>query len=89
MGQSSTERAKNGTKRHVIANSRGLPLAAIVTRANKHDLTVALRLVDAIPPIRHGIGKPKKLNDSDQIRKELRRRRIEPAPNRIRKTRGV
>jgi predicted nucleotidyltransferase component of viral defense system len=37
MGPSPTDRAKNGTKRHVIANMKGLPLAATITAANKHE----------------------------------------------------
>lgn len=55
-GPNPTDRARNGAKRHVIANSSGLPLAATVTGANAHDSTAALRLVDSIPPIRHGVG---------------------------------
>jgi hypothetical protein len=53
-------------------------------------------LVDAIPPIRHGIGRPRrrplklrgdKAYDSEQIRRELRRRGIKPLLNRRRKPR--
>lgn len=80
----------------MIASTRGLPLAAIVTRANAHDSTVALRLVDAIPPIRHGVGRPRrrplklkgdKAYDSEPLRRELRRRGIKPLLNRRRKSR--
>jgi hypothetical protein len=74
----------------------GLPLAATVTRSNKHDSKVALILVDSIPPIRHGMGRPRrrplklkgdKAYDSEQIRRELGRRGIKPLLNRKRKTR--
>jgi len=34
-GPNPTDRAKKGSKRHVITDSRGLPLAAMVTGADK------------------------------------------------------
>jgi len=53
-------------------------------------------LVDSIPPIRHGVGRPRrrplklrgdKAYDSEKIRRELRRRGIKPLLNRRRKPR--
>lgn len=35
----------------MITDARGIPLAAILTRANRHDVTQLLPLVVAIPPV--------------------------------------
>jgi transposase len=36
----------------------GIPLASILTGANRHDVTHLLPLVDAIPPIKGAVGAP-------------------------------
>ena len=36
----------------------GTPVAAILTAANRHDLTQLIPLIDAIPPIRGAVGRP-------------------------------
>lgn len=46
-GKNPTDRGKSGTKRHVVCDQRGAPLALVVTGANRHDKRVALRAVDA------------------------------------------
>lgn len=48
-GPNPTDRAKLGSKRHVICDGRGIPLAIQVTGANRNDSQQALALVDAIP----------------------------------------
>ena len=81
------DRAKKGTKHHVLTDARGTPLAATVTGANRHDSTQLLELVDAVPPVRGRRGRPMRrpaslyadrAYDSDPHRKELRRRGITP-----------
>jgi transposase len=71
----------------VITDAQGVPLAAILTGANTHDVTQLLPLVEAIPPIRGKPGRPRRKPeavqgdrgyDSEPHRKELRRRRIQP-----------
>jgi putative transposase len=47
-GKNPTDRAKSGTKRHVVCDQRGAPLGLCVTGANRHDKKMALRVVDAI-----------------------------------------
>lgn len=47
-GKSPTDRAKSGTKRHILTDQRGAPLALCVTGANRHGKRVALQTVDAI-----------------------------------------
>lgn len=36
-GQSPTDRAKSGTKRHILTDRRGVPLAVVLSGANEHD----------------------------------------------------
>src|SRR6266516_3758534 len=50
-GANPTDRAKRGSKRHLICDGRGIPLAIELTGANCHDSTQALPLLDAIPPL--------------------------------------
>lgn len=57
-GPHPTDRRKAGTKHHLITDAHGVPLAAIVTGANAHDVTQLLPLVDAIPPIGGQRGAP-------------------------------
>jgi phosphoribosylformylglycinamidine (FGAM) synthase-like amidotransferase family enzyme len=44
-GPNPTDRAKNGSKRHLLTDGRGTPLALIQTGANAHDSTQAVALV--------------------------------------------
>jgi transposase len=71
----------------VITDGNGLPLAARVSGANAHDVTQLLPLVDAIPPVRGKVGRPRRrparvqgdrAYDSGPHRGELRRRGIRP-----------
>jgi len=70
----------------VITEAGGIPLAAILTGANAHDVTQLLPLVDAIPAVKGKVGRPRKrpkraqgdrAYDSEEHRRELRRRGIE------------
>jgi transposase len=79
------DRAKAGSKHHLVVDANGVPLAAILTGANRHDVTQLVPLVDAIPPVRGKVGaplrKPKKVMgdrgyDSDPHRRDLAARRI-------------
>ncbi len=64
-----------------------MPLAAILTGANRHDVTQLVPLVDAIPPIAGKVGRPRCRPDivegdrgyhSEPHRKQLRQRGIKP-----------
>ena len=86
MGPNPTDRGKAGTKRHLITDRAGVPLAALLTGANRHESTVFEDLLDAVPPIRRPSGqrrtRPAKLHadkayDSPRCRRALSRRRIE------------
>jgi len=57
-GPNPTDRAKPGSKHHVITDAKGRPLAVILTAANVNDIEELLPLVDHIPQVR---GKPGRL----------------------------
>jgi transposase len=86
-GPNPTDRAKRGSKRHLICDGRGVPLAVRLTGANRNDSQEVLALVDAVPPL-HGVrGRPRQRPDcvlgdrgydAATIRRGLRARRIVP-----------
>lgn len=84
-GPDPTNRGKPGTKRHVVSDRRGTPLAAVVTGANRHDSAVFEEVIEAIPAIKRPRGRPRKRPDKlhtdkaydiPRCRRFLHRRRI-------------
>lgn len=84
-GPNPTDRGRPGSKRHVITDGQGIPLAVRLTAANVHDSRVFDELIDAVPPIRQERGRPRrrpsklhadKAYDAPRCREALRRRRI-------------
>jgi transposase len=85
-----TDRAKRGSKRHLICDGRGVPLAGRLTGANRNNSQEALALVDAIPPLHGERGRPRRRPDcvlgdrgdrgydAAAIRRGLRARHTEP-----------
>ncbi|MBW8837050.1 MAG: IS5 family transposase [Burkholderia sp.] len=57
-GPNPTDRARPGSKHHLVTEAQGIPLGLILTGANRHDVTQLLPLIDAIPPIRGKRGRP-------------------------------
>jgi transposase len=57
-GPNPTDRGKRGSKRHLICDGQGVPLAVRLTGANRNDSQEALALVDAIPPLHGARGRP-------------------------------
>src|SRR4051812_4604740 len=51
-GKNPTDRGKKGTKRHLLVDGKGTPLAVRITAANRNESLEAMNLVDDIPPIR-------------------------------------
>ena len=47
-GKSPVDRGKRGTKRSVLVDQRGAPLAVVVDGANRHEKKLALETVDAV-----------------------------------------
>ena len=62
-GPNPTDRAKRGSKRQLIFDGRGVPLAVRLTGANRNDSQEALALVDAIPPLHGERGRPRQRPD--------------------------
>ncbi|MDN8077643.1 IS5-like element IS402 family transposase, partial [Burkholderia vietnamiensis] len=86
-GPNPTDRARPGSKHHIVTDANGTPLAAILTGANVNDVMQLLPLIDAIPPIRglrgHPLQRPRVVYadrgyDSERHRRALRDRGIEP-----------
>jgi transposase len=86
-GPNPTDRAKLGSKRHLICDGHGVPLAIRLTGANRNDSQEALALVDAIPPLQGKRGRPRRHPDrvvgdrgydAAGIRQSLRARHIVP-----------
>ena len=59
-GPNPTDRGKPGTKRHVLVDAGGIPLALELTPANAHDSTMLEPMLDAVPPVRQCRGRPRK-----------------------------
>lgn len=59
-GPNPTDRGKPGTKRHVLTDAKGIPLALKLSGANVHDSRMLEAVVDAVPPIRQCWGRPRK-----------------------------
>ena len=86
-GPNPTDRAKTGTKRHLITDRKGIPIVVRLSPANTHDVKEALATVESIPPIQGPKGRPRKrpdtlradkAYDSEDFRSELRGKKIEP-----------
>jgi transposase len=86
-GPNPTDRAKPGSKHHLITEGHGVPLNIRLTGANRHEVTQLLPLVDGIPPVAGKPGRPlrrprrlyaDRAYDSQPHREELRKRHIQP-----------
>jgi transposase len=82
---SPVDRARNGSKHHLLVDAGGIPLAWTLTGGNRNDVTQLIPLVDRIPPVRGKIGRPRRRPDRivadrgydhDKYRRELRRRGV-------------
>jgi transposase len=86
-GASPVDRARAGSKHHLVCDAGGIPLAVSLTGGNVHDVTQLLPLVDAIGPVRGKRGRPRRRPavlvadrgyDYDRYRRALRSRGIRP-----------
>ena len=87
VGPNPTDRGKPGTKRHVLVDANGIPLALLLSAANVHDGCLFEPLLDAVPPVRQCAGRPRKRPgklhadkgyDHDRCRRAAQRRGIAP-----------
>ncbi|MES4786489.1 MAG: IS5/IS1182 family transposase, partial [Nitrospiraceae bacterium] len=51
-GPTPTDRRKLGSQPHLLTEAQGVPLALILTEANRHEVTQRQPVVDAILPVR-------------------------------------
>ena len=51
-GPNPTDRRKAGSKHHILTEARGIRLTAVLSSANRHNITQLLPFVDAIPLLR-------------------------------------
>lgn len=86
-GPSPVDRARTGSKHHLITDSAGVPLAISLTGANRNDVTRLLPPVDGVGPVAGKVGRPRKRSDRlladrgydhDKYRRELRKRGVKP-----------
>jgi transposase len=86
-GPNPTDRGRPGSKRHLLVDGHGIPLALLLTAANRHDSKLLTPLIEAVPPVRQCAGRPRKRptklhadkgHDFDFCRAALRRRQIVP-----------
>ncbi len=97
-GPNPTDRRKSVSKRHLVVDRRGIPLAVRHTAANVNDITMLLEMVDAIPQLPGPDGqlrnRPDKLHadrgyDSNKHRQALEDRGIRHRLGRRRIDQGV
>jgi transposase len=86
-GPSPVDRARNGSKHHLLVDATGIPLAWTLTGGNRNDITQLIPLVERVPPVRGKVGRPRRRPerlsadrgyDFDSHRRQLRRRGIRP-----------
>jgi transposase len=86
-GPSPVDRAKTGSKHHLIVDAHGIPLAITLTGGNRNDVTQLLPLIDGVGPVAGKNGRPRQRServladrgyDHDKYRRELRRRGVKP-----------
>ena len=47
-GNNPTDRSKLGTKRHILADKKGIPLSVVISSASTHDINLVTNVVDSI-----------------------------------------
>jgi transposase len=86
-GPNPTDRGRPGTKRHLLVDRNGIPLAVLISPANRHDSRMLEPLLDAVRPIKGLWGRPRtrpakrhadKAYDFGCCRAACRRRGITP-----------
>jgi transposase len=96
-GPSPVDRARNGSKHHLLVDATGIPLAYALTGGNRHDVTQLIPLLDRVPPVAGAVGRPRRRPeqliadrgyDYDKHRRLLRQRGITPLIARRNTTHG-
>ena len=86
-GPSPVDRARTGSKHHLLTDRSGIPLAATLTGGNRNDVTQLLPLIDRVGPVRGRVGRPRqradelvadRAYDHDTYRRALWARDVKP-----------
>lgn len=86
-GPSPVDRARTGSKHHLLTDSHGIPLAISLTGGNRNDVTQLLPLIDSVGPVAGKVGRPRQRPDRvladrgydhDKYRRELWSRGVKP-----------
>jgi transposase len=86
-GPSPVDRARNGSKHHLLVDASGIPLACTVTSGNRNDITQLIPLLEAVPAVAGRPGPPRSRPDSviadrgydhDKYRRLVRDHGVEP-----------
>jgi hypothetical protein len=87
-GPSPVDRARTGSKHHLLVDAAGVPLAVTLTGGNRNDITQLLPLVDGIAPLAGRVGRPRQRPDRivadrgydhTSYQRELWRRGVKPS----------
>ncbi|MFF9819315.1 IS5 family transposase [Streptomyces sp. NPDC014006] len=62
-GPSPVDRARPGSKHHVLTDGQGIPLAVSLTGGNRNDVTQLLLLLDKVPAVAGVVGRPRRRPD--------------------------
>ncbi|WP_417194163.1 IS5 family transposase [Streptomyces stelliscabiei] len=63
-GPSPVDRARPGSKHHVLTDAQGIPLAVSLTGGNRNDVTQLLPLLDKVPAVSGLVGRPRRRPDA-------------------------
>ena len=86
-GPSPVDRARTGSKHHLLTDAKGVPLAISLTGGQRNDVTQLLPLIDGVEPVSARLGRPRKRAerlladrgyDHDKYRRELWKRGVKP-----------
>ena len=62
-GPSPVDRARSGSKHHLLVDASGIPLAWTLTGGNRNDVTQLIPLLERVPPVRGKVGRPRRRPD--------------------------
>jgi hypothetical protein len=86
-GPSPVDRARTGSRHHLITGGHGIALAVSLTGGQRHDVTQLMPLITAIPPVRGHRGRPRRRPgrvyagrgyDHDRYRRQVRAKGVTP-----------
>jgi transposase len=63
-GPSPVDRARSGSKHHVLTDGQGIPLAVSLTGGNRNDVTQLIPLLDKVPAVAGLVGRPRRRPDA-------------------------